>query len=364
MSTDVRGLTISRGRSSVQSQFSAGTATIELDNRDGDYDPNNSSSPHDPNLKLGTPVRIQATYDGTTYDQFYGHITSWPLQYPEKGKDGVAVLECAENLAILNTTRLTAESYSQESPDTRIGNVLDDASWPAGARDLNTADIIAVAAVTVTGQAGEAIRQAVEAEQGHFFIAKNGDATFRERSHISGLSSQATFNPGTNLDYESVVVLYDDDLLINFAEVTGTDDSTQTATDSTSVTDHGERSFSTSNDFILNSTEATGVAEWIVNNRKDVDVRITGLTIQPANDPTNLWPEVLDRELLDLITVVVDPPGAGDSLNQKLTVEGINHNITPGLWTVSYTCHKRSGFAETGVWILGTSQLDTDTIFA
>lgn len=366
VSTDVRALTITRGRSSVHDQFDSGTMVVTVDNRDGDFDPNNTSSPHDPDLKLGTPLRIQATHSVTTYDLGRGHISRWPLDYSVSPKfEATVALEVTENLAILRTTRLQAQAEVFESVDTRIGNILDAVSWPAADRSL-TSTATGVAAVTFTGSAGIFLDQAVEAEQGYFFIAKNGDATFRPRTLFSSTSSQATFGSGGGeLDYTAIDILpYDDDLLINLAEITGATGNAQSKIDTTSRTAHGEHAFSSSNASIPNESSAQNVADWIVGKHKDVEVRITGFTIQPQNDPTNLWPEVLDRELLDLVTIKFDPPGGGDALNQLVAIEGIQHSIGPGFWETTYTCHPASAFETTSYWDLDTSQLDTTTVLA
>lgn len=356
---DVRGLTIDRGRSSVSQSFGAGSLTVQLNNRDGTYDPNNSQSTHHPNIKRGVPVRIQATHNAVTYTLFRGHVTRWPVAYPNRGHDSVVTVEAVENAGILRGTRLNT-SYSQESTDTRIGNILDDASWPAGARDLDTG-IIDVAARTFAGDAGELIAEAVEAEQGSFFIAKNGDATFLNRVALDGLTSQATFDTDSGLGFRDVQLSYDDDLLINLAEITGADGIVATASDSTSISEHGEQSYATSNDSIISEPYALNVAEWIVAKHKDWVVRVVGLKIRPQKDPANLWPEVLGRELRDLVTVNVDPPGAGDSLSQVVSVEKIKHDITPSVWDVSYGCHPLSTLETETIWILGTSELGVGT---
>jgi hypothetical protein len=316
-------------------------------------------------LKVGTPVRIRATYNAVTYTLFRGHVEAWPISYDSSGNDSVVSVPCVENLSLLNTTRLSAAAYSEESSEVRIGNLLDDAGWPAAARDLDLGATVIAAVTDFSGSVLELIDQAVEAEQGEFFVAKNGDATFLGRVAFSTASSQGTFDPGTNLDYATVAVAYDNDYLINYAEVTGFDEIPQTASDSTSITDHGEHSFVLSNESIPTEAFSLNVAEWIVGKNKDVAVRVTGFTIKPPPASSTLWPEVLDRELRDLVTVKVNPPGSGTTLNQLVGVEAISHDVTPGFWQTTYTCHPVSAFEVQDYWILGTSDdLDTDTILA
>ena len=364
ITTYVRAMTINRGRSAVRQEFNAGSLTLLLDNTDGRFDPNNSSSPYDPDLKLGTPVRIQALHSVTTYDLFRGHIDVWPLTYPQSGKDAMVKLDCVENLALIRSDELTAQAYSLESTDTRLGNILDDVGWPAADRDFDSG-VLEVAAQTFSGPASTLVGELLEAEQGDLYIAGNGDATFKNRVAFSASTSQATYDPGTSLDYQRVSLIYDDDTLINTVAVTGLTGSAQTASDATSITDHGPARFESTNISLIGEPDALNVAEWVVGTNKDVLVRVVGFDVQPHSDPANLWPEVLGRELLELVTVKVDPPGAGTTLDQVVGIESIQHSVTPGEWLVTYTCFPLSVFDTTDYWVLDTaSDLDTDHILA
>ncbi len=360
---DVQDVTISRGRESVHQTFDAGTAEIALNNRIGKYDPNNMASTFDPNLQLGTPVSIQAVHSGTTHDLFFGHISRWPLEYPEVGSDALAHIELTENTALLRTTLIQASTFAEESSDTRIGNILDGANWPTVTRSFE-AGVADAAELTFSGESQTLIDQTVEAEQGQFFIAKNGDATLLNRIAFFGATPQATFGPtSTDFDYTTVVPVYDDDELINLAEITGSTGVAVTASDSTSITNHGEHFFQSSNPSILGESGALGVAETLVIHNRDVITRVAELTIEPQQD-TGLWPEILGRELQDVITVKVDPPGAGTTLDQEVAVESIQHELVGGHWRTTYGCHPLSALeTSTDIWILGTStELGTDTI--
>ncbi len=359
----VRSMNINRGRGSVHSEFDAGSLTLVLSNLDGRFDPNNSSSPYNPNLKLGIPVRIQAQYLTTTYDLFRGHVDVWPLDYPASGIDAIVTLECAENLALIRGDELTAQAYSKETTDTRLGNILDDVGWPAADRSLDVG-VTEVTAQTYTGSPSKLVSELVEAEQGNFYIAGDGDATFKNRVAQSSTTSQATYDPGTNLGYTTVSLLYDDDTLINKVSVTGLAGAVQLASDPTSISDHGPARFASTNNSLIGEPDALNVAEWVVGRNKDVVVRVVGFDVHPHSDPTNLWPEVLGRELLELVTVKVNPPGAGDTLDQVVAIESVQHSVTPGTWVTTYTCLPLSAFETQDYWVLGTSLLNTTTVLA
>ena len=359
---DMKEMSINRGRLTIRSDFDAGTITLTLDNMNGNYDPNNTGSPHSPDITIGTPIRITATHNAIPYVIFRGHLSRVTLLYPETTY-ALAVWEGTDNLALINLAQLTAEVYSEEAADTRIGNVLDDVSWPAGDRNLDSG-VADVAAETFSGSAWSLLTAAVEAEQGHFFIAGDGDATFLNRVDLSGLSSQATYGPGGGeLRFQTIDPLFDDDLLTNQAEVTGATGTAQTASDATSVTDHGPHGTEITSASILHANAALNVAEWIVGRNKDVSTRIVRFSVDPQRDPANQWPEILGRELLELVTVRLDPPGA-DSLDQLVAVEHINHEVTASDWITTFGCHPLAEFDTQTYWILDTSLLDTGTRLA
>lgn len=358
-------LSTERGRQSVRSSFDAGTLTLELDNITGRFDPNNSSSPYYPNMRIGTPVRIRATHNAVTYPIWRGAVTRWPVSYPLEGHDSIVTIEAVENLAILNRTLISTALASVEGDD-RIDDVLDAAGWPAAWRDLSIGAVL-LAAQDFDGVALEAIQAAVDAEVGTFYIARDGDATFRNRLHFSGGVSAATFNVAGGLEYGEVRPAYDADLLINHAIITAGDGGIGEDSDPTSIAALGPGlPYTATIEPLISSVYAQNTAEWLVERYKDVSTRIVGLGIHPEQDPANLFPEILGRELQDLVTVVVNPPGTGSNLSQLVGVEGIRHDITPEAWDTVYTCHPRAAIElQNDFWILGVSDdLGVDTRLA
>ena len=363
ITTSTRAVRIKRGRLSVQRPFTAGTVKVLVDNRDAEFDPNNAGATHFGDMNIGTPIRIRATHDATTYDVFYGHISRWPLNY-QMPSEATVTLEGIENLGILRSSNVDA-TYTAETAASRLANILLDAGWPGGAfNDLT--GTTPVAGIAYNGSAGRLIDKTVEAEQGLFFIANDGAATFYDRIKYSSATAAASFG-GAGLGYDGAPrVIYDDDLLINKAVVTGATGSAQTVLNAASITAHGESAPNPITNTTIDGVEqAIGVATWIVGKYKDVKSRIVGLRIDPPKDEANLWPEVLARDLADVVNVEFSPPGGGTDLDQLVRVEGITHDIRAGLWTVDYTCHPLSTFETTDYWILGTSDdLDTNTVLA
>jgi hypothetical protein len=339
---------------------------LVIDNTDGEYDPNNSGATHYGDLNLGTPVRIRATYNAVTYGLFFGHVSRWPLAY-ETPNEARIELEVTEGLAIIRRFHLEAQAYSEESVDTRIGNILDDVGWPAPPRDLDTAVTDKVAAITYTGTAGGLLDQVVDAEQGTLFMAGDRAVTFYNRVHYSSATAVATFSDdGADIPYSDPELAYTDDLLVNDSTVTGADGVAASASDATSIATYGPSPSdlgTIDNEVIHSEPYALGVAEWLVAKYKDIAVQVVGLTIWPQKAPSTIWPQALGRDLGDVVNVEFTPPNS-DTLDQDVRIEQITHEVTPGFWRTSFGVYPLASIETNDYWILGTSQLGTGTVLA
>jgi hypothetical protein len=364
ISTKVKAGRWRRGRSSVQNDFPAGAGTLFLDNSEGDFYPWNTSSPHSPNVTVGVPVRIQATHDSNSYPRLYGYVIRWPNRFPTDTEE-LAEMEMVETFAHLEGKKITT-SYPEQSTNERVAALLDDVGWPATRRQLDSG-VASVAALSVEAEGVlDLLRAAVEVEQGQLFQAANGDIVFLNRVAASGSASQSTFGPdGVELTYTDVTTVEDDDFLFNEALLTASTLDEVHVIDATSVDAHGPSTYEMLNEQIPSIPVALNVGEWIVGKYKDVVPRITGLTIDPAGDPDNLWPEVLGRELRDVVTVEASYPGSATQLVQAVAVESIANSFEAGgVWVVDYGCHPLSELETQDYWILGTSELEVSTRLA
>ncbi len=62
----VRSIEINRGRAEDLNPFDSGMARVELDNRDGRFNPSNTASPYYPNVKPRKQIRLTSTYEVPT----------------------------------------------------------------------------------------------------------------------------------------------------------------------------------------------------------------------------------------------------------------------------------------------------------
>ena len=83
VSNQVNQIQTRRGRNPLSDEFQTGSLTLRVVDQNGDFNPENPSSPY---FELLTPmkkVQISATYSGVTYPIFSGFITSYVTTQPK-----------------------------------------------------------------------------------------------------------------------------------------------------------------------------------------------------------------------------------------------------------------------------------------
>jgi hypothetical protein len=126
--TDIRSLSIRRGRTREDQNNQPGQLSLVLDNRSGNYDPDNASSTYQwygySTLMRGMGIRVKATYGATVEYLYYGYVEQINT---DVSLDPVVTFIATDALAILGARNLstTASQYSGDTTSTRIGRILD-----------------------------------------------------------------------------------------------------------------------------------------------------------------------------------------------------------------------------------------------
>ena len=120
ISSEVRhkaGININRGRSRDLGSFQAANASFEVDNRDGDFTPNNSASSYGATaIRPMRHVRVRMFYANATTlavtdaCRFRGVITGWQPHFPGKGHDAVVKVNAVDYFAVLAQRSLSLET--------------------------------------------------------------------------------------------------------------------------------------------------------------------------------------------------------------------------------------------------------------
>lgn len=114
-----RGFKTTSGRLHEGQRVVPGTATVTLDNNDARFNPWNTAGPYallgagavgGIALSPGTPLRIQATWQGTLYNIWYGYVDSWTPVYknPITGDIDIAA---SDILALLTLADILSTQY-------------------------------------------------------------------------------------------------------------------------------------------------------------------------------------------------------------------------------------------------------------
>lgn len=345
ISAYVREWSTSRGRSSQLDGFSAGTASIVLDNRDRRFDPLYASSPYNPNVKPNKRVRIRATANAVTYPIFDGYVDDWRQEYT-LGGDQVCVLGATDGFKLLTRKTLTGQVLNLTFASVLVGVILNTVGWPAARRNISGLATITrgLTADEVAGRGAlDLLQDIAKTEQGLMFIERDGDFAFRGRSDLqtvaSFTTSQVTFGdvvppssgevPYTGLGFD-----HSETLVRNWIDVRNpaftVDGQTESFSDATSIAAYGTLSFG------LETLDATAAAARntganLLALYKDPQVRVQELRLalirEDATFPNGLYASVLNRELGDRVTVKRRPTGGG-TITQDNWIDRIAHRVT------------------------------------
>lgn len=358
---DVVGWTVMRGTSSiVQTGFvaQAGTYSQTLNNLDRRFDPNFTSGPHFGDLVPNVGFDKHVTYAPTTYPFFVGAIDDWPQSYPSIGVDQVSQIQAFDAIKKMAEGAQVSLTRHSEYTGARISAVLT-------ALGLSTGDIAhgnAIVAPIKKSQgsitAWSHITDCVNAEWGDIYVDRSGNIVFRDRTQIIlSASSSATYSDTTTLKYADITMAalpIVNDCTVGY----GTRGRTVHFSNSASVTSYGLRSL-TANTILNERSAAKQYAHWIVSRYKDPITVPASITIKPGGNPTVYFPEILDRELGDVITVVRTPTSGGelsDPITNDVFIRGIQHTYSGHVWQ-STTYYLQDASWVPGFFILGTSVL-------
>jgi len=376
----LRSFTTTRGRVSNLSDFQTGTAIVELDNRDNRFSPNQSTHYFDSSagrtkIQPLKRLRIRATHSSTTYDLFHGFVESFPVQYAGQGYDSSTKIRVVDAFKLFfnatldgigwqlgisklgSTTRLTL-TQAQELSSVRVKNILD--SFGYSNQAISTGQL-QVTTQSTTDNLLNALRKVETAENGTFFIAANGNATFRDRNFrlTNTTTPAATFGQGgSELPYVDIVSSYDDNKIVNTVQRTRTGSSnTQIAIDSDSVERFGTHVLTESGTLNTQDSDAASIAEQKVVANSIPQTTVESLSFAPQQD-TNLWAKALGLDIGSFVEAKVTTPSSTIE-TYDLFIERIKHKVDARNKTWEWLIGLSP--AETGAWILGVSKLGIDT---
>jgi hypothetical protein len=355
---------ITRGRTDqLRSQFQPGVCQIVLDDRASgrSFDPANTASTYYQGDLGIAPRRFMQVYAGTAGDEplFVGRVQDLDIEYAQPNLSTCTIVG-VDDLSSFAKTTLNAFSPPQELTSARVTRILDrpEVAYSTATRNISTGVATLGTFAYDTGDSvAAALQQVAESEDGRFFIARNGNATFQPRIDFTFSTAIATFSDGgTAIPYQSLDVLYGAETLYNSATVTTKGNAVGTATDSTSVSEYGITNYSLNDLPLVDATQAATLAQNIVDKYKDPISRFVQIGVT-MNGLSQAQIEAVDSfEIGDVITIIKNfATGSPSSISQDVFIERIAHQITPGIHQVTL------GLGQAQIitpFILDTSKLD------
>ena len=330
ISAYVRSAPTDRGASRELERVEAGTGTVVLDNRDGRFTPYNASSPYYPKILPMRRIRIRATWGAFSYPVLTGFVEAWPVGFREKGKDQFSPVRIVDGFKVLAQAAVSG-SFPEQSSGARIAAILEAAGWPSPLTDIDTG-LSTVPAIDLENVAAlEHIQKIERAEGGRFFMARNGDATFRDRStgNQPDLSARTWADDGTGMSYRDITLVFDDTLIANDIRLTRTGGTEQVATDFASQAKYGKRSYVESDLQLTGDSEVADLGDLLLERYAEPVLRVEGLVDNAMRH--ELWDRVLARDINDVVQVIEKQTGVA----QVSLIEGISHDIAGDTWTVT-----------------------------
>ena len=336
-------VSIRRGRNRILDKFEAGTATIVLNDSNGDWNPSNPAGAYYGKLVPLRKIRVWATYDDgggeVKYFVYSGYITSYDTNFALGFSETAQVtLTCVDGFRLLNKIAITtvpaagAGQYSGQ----RVNALLNVANWPNSQRDVEVGNSQMQADPGTVRDLLSSIQTVENSEFGAFFIDPSGNATFYSRDTVSknADSTPVIFSDdGTEISYQSIDFAYDDTLIVNDVTVTALGGVPQNRQDPASILTYFIHSGKRDGILVQTDAEAGDQAAMLLTARQDTDLRIDSMSLSLTNPAEVAKISAgLTLDLFDLVNITKTVPG-GSLVTRELFVQGVQHDITSkGVW--------------------------------
>jgi len=332
-----------RGRNALADEFQTGQLTLRIVDQNGDFNPQNPSSPY---FELLTPmkkVQITATYSGVTYPIFSGFITSYVNSQPKDATEvayttiqAVDAQRLTQNAQISTVTGATAGDLS----GTRINQILNTIVWPNTQRDVD-AGLTTLQNDPGTNRTSlQALQTVANSEYGAVYVDAFGSFVFQDRAvTVSSIANTPTVfsDNGAGIRYANAVWKLDDTLVFNKSTVTRSGGTAQVASNQASIDKYFLHSYFL--DGLLMQTDAVALdyARAYTASRAETSIRCDYIELDlytPSYTAGTI--AALSLDFFDPITVITTQPG-GSTLEKTLQIFGVSFNITPNSWKTTFT---------------------------
>jgi hypothetical protein len=367
LSGDVWSISVARGKSLETEVIDAGTATINVHNILGDYNPYFLSDPfallqeNDDFLLLENGDHILLEFGNGTGGSPYGDIvvgreltvidggvtvfTGFVEDYDYdygRANNNETTISAVDALATLGATWVN-EDWPTERPilqltGERLESLLDwaDVSFPSGgsARDIDTGtqpvqeDVLS-SATNALGYAQTIART----EVGRLYINRSGRLDFRDRYSAFDTTPVATFSDvlGADLDISKVSVRFGtESFYFSVTADNGVDYGVLQQASNAGVASQypnlGARNLDWSGILSASQDHTYGTAEFLVGRLSETRAVVSGLRVPLPRLSSVDRAAVCALDIGSVIAMSWTPVGSAGAVNQTLVIEGVNYS--------------------------------------
>jgi hypothetical protein len=367
VSNQVDSISTTRGRQVSTEQFNSGVASIRILDQNGDFNPQNPSSPYFTFLNPMRKIAITATYLGVTYPIFAGYITNYNTTTPKFIGDLVyTTISAVDGFRLFQNAQFfgVTGAVAGETTGTRITKILDSITWPASMRLIDTGLTTVQADPGTQRTALSALQAVANTEYGAVYVDGSGDLVFQDRAYTVSSVGQTPVvfkDDGTAIGYFDVKWVLDDTQVYNKATITRQGGTVQTVIDQPSIDKYFTHSYNLTGLLMETDAEALQYGQAFIASRAETNIRVDELTLDLFQDNYTAGTiAALGLNYFDPIEVTTTQPNS-TTLNKTVQVFNINHQIRPNSWKVRYGTAEPiiDGFiiGSTVSGILGTSVL-------
>ena len=326
VSDDVRSVSVRRGRSRELTAFTAGQASVVLDNRDRLYDPTAGTavSPYAPSILPRKALSIEVGGQAL----FTGIVEDWDLQF-SLDKDAVTIAKGTDGFTLLAGETITAGTATAQGSGARVSDILDDVDWPIARRRIDTGVASLGADVIAENTTALSYLQTIDvSEGGALFIAKDGSLEFLERTASQATPVMSFADDGTGVPFSDISLEFGTESLFTQVSVEYVGGTAVATAGSAVIGNYGLTQL-TVKTLLADSDEADDIADFYVFRFSEPQVRFDQLEVRMNGLTDAQQLQVLDLELGDPVDIVFTPQGIGDPIERVVVVDQIEHNITP-----------------------------------
>jgi hypothetical protein len=321
----VKEIQINRGKNRDIDSYTAGESVVTMNNYNRYFDPTFAASPFYGNIIPRREVKISTN----GIQQYFGTIDDWNLAYSIDGESVVSFVT-SDGFYRFNNQTLTPGTATVQKTGARIEAVLNDANvaWPTAFRAIDTGIVTVGEDVIAENTNALAYLKLVEkTEFGAFFIAKDGKATFKDRTVVQPTSNLVLLSDGDDgIGYSDIRITYGSEQLANEIVVSSVvTESTVTAVDTNSQSIYGVLNLTLS-DLLMNSdSDVEDLAVYLANKYSQPEYRFEAVEIILDDLSSTDQAKILNLELNDVVKIKFTPNGISPAIEQYVEIININH---------------------------------------